>query len=68
MKAGVYATRQSPFRFVLDEILPIRPTLKQIKTFSVLRFAFCLLDLKVIDHSGITCSQRKTRNVKRKTR
>ena len=34
MKAGVSATRQSPFRFVLDEILPIRPTLKQMFGFT----------------------------------
>jgi hypothetical protein len=34
MKAGVSATRQSPFRFVLEEILPIRPTLRQMFGFT----------------------------------
>jgi hypothetical protein len=34
MKSGVSATIQSPFGFVLDEILPIRPTLKPMFGFT----------------------------------
>ena len=34
MKSEVSAKRRSPFRFVLDEITPIRPTLKQMFGFT----------------------------------
>jgi hypothetical protein len=34
MKAGVEARRQSPFQFVLDELDPIRPIVKQMFGFS----------------------------------
>ena len=34
MKAGVSATRRSPFRFVLQEIIPIRPTFKRMFGFA----------------------------------
>lgn len=34
MNAGVAGRRQSPFQFVLDELLPIRPTVKQMFGFT----------------------------------
>ena len=34
MKAGVSAKRQAPFQFILDELSPIRPTLRQMFGFT----------------------------------
>jgi hypothetical protein len=34
IKAGVSAKRLSPFQFVLDELLPIRPTIRQMFGFT----------------------------------
>ena len=34
MKAGVSGSRQSPFQFVLDELLPLRPTCRKMFGFT----------------------------------
>jgi hypothetical protein len=43
MKVSAYAKRQSPFQFVLDELLPIRPTVKRM-----FGFTYVYLDDKLI--------------------
>lgn len=43
MKASVPAKRQTPFQFVLDELLPIRPTLRQM-----FGFTYVYLDEKLL--------------------
>jgi hypothetical protein len=43
MKAGVSVKRQSSFQFVLDELLPIRPTVRQM-----FGFTYVYLDEKLL--------------------
>ena len=43
MKASVPARRQAPFQFVLDELLPIRPTIRQM-----FGFTYVYLDEKLL--------------------
>lgn len=43
MKAGVSTKRQAPFQFVLDELLPIRPVIKQM-----FGFTYVYLDVKLL--------------------
>ncbi|MEK6284796.1 MAG: hypothetical protein AABO57_03565 [Acidobacteriota bacterium] len=43
MKADVFHKRQSPFQFVLDELLPIRPAVKQM-----FGFTYVYLDQKLL--------------------
>jgi hypothetical protein len=43
MKAGISNKRPSPFRFVLDELLPIRPTIRQM-----FGFTYVYLDEKLL--------------------
>lgn len=43
MKASVSAKRQAPFQFVLDELLPIRPTITQM-----FGFTYVYLDEKLL--------------------
>lgn len=43
MKTSVSAKRQTPFQFVLDELLPVRPTVKQM-----FGFTYIYLDEKLL--------------------
>jgi hypothetical protein len=43
MKAGVSLKRQAPFQFVLDELLPIRPAIRQM-----FGFTYVYLDEKLL--------------------
>ena len=43
MKAGVSAQRHSPYQFVLDELLPIRPAIRQM-----FGFTYVYLDEKLL--------------------
>ena len=43
MKASVSAKRQAPFQFVLDELLPIRPTIRRM-----FGFTYIYLDEKLL--------------------
>ena len=43
MKAGVSTKRQAPFQFVLDELLPIRPSVRQM-----FGFTYVYLDEKLL--------------------